>query len=136
MRRVLALDPGTERIGVAITDPECIAAHPRPPLDARGGGVLDEIADMVSELDVGEIVVGLPVSLDGSEGPAAAAARAFAAEVGARTGVPTVLYDERFSTVIAERALLQTGARRSKRRRLRDGVAAALFLQDYLESRR
>jgi putative holliday junction resolvase len=136
MGRVLALDPGTDRIGVAVTDPECIAAHPRPALDARRAGLMDDIAVLVDELDVVEIVVGLPVSLDGSEGEAAAAARRFASAVEERTGIPTVLYDERFSTVIAERTLLETGTRRSERRRRRDGVAAALFLNDYLESRR
>jgi putative holliday junction resolvase len=136
MGRVLALDPGTERIGVAVTDPERIAAHPRPALDARSEHLLDDIAALVGDLDVDEIVVGLPVSLDGSEGPSARSARSLAAAVAERTGIATVMYDERFSSVIAERALLETGARRSERRRRRDGVAAALFLEDYLESRR
>lgn len=131
---MLALDPGTHRIGVAVTDPERIAAHPRPPIDATSTSHLDEIAAMVRDLDVDEIIVGLPVSLDGSEGPAAVAARAFAERVAGATGVETILYDERFSTVLAERALLETGARRSRRRRTRDGVAASLILQDYLES--
>jgi putative holliday junction resolvase len=136
MGRVLALDPGTDRIGVAVTDADRIAAHPRPALDARDERLFDDIEALVGDLDVDEIVVGLPVSLDGSEGPSAVAARSFAAAVAERTGIPTVLYDERFSSVIAERALLETGARRSERRRRRDGVAAALFLEDYLESRR
>jgi len=79
--------------------------------------------------------VGLPIGLDGAEGTAAAQARAFAAEVEAATGHRTVLYDERFSTVVAERAMIAGGARRERRRARRDGVAAAVFLQDYLNGR-
>lgn len=134
--RILALDPGSHRVGVAVTDEARIAAHPRPSLDATDDGLLDAIAALVAELDVDTIVVGLPVSLDGTEGAAARAARDFAARVERRTGVTVVLYDERFSTVMAERALLEGGARRAKRRRVRDGVAAALFLRDYLEAER
>lgn len=134
--RILALDPGSHRIGVAVTDADGIAAHPRPSLDATDPEVLDAIGNLVSELGVGQIVVGLPTSLAGTEGAAARAARDFAARVEAHIGVPTTLHDERYTSVIAERALLEGGLRRSKRRRLRDGVAAALLLNDYLETRR
>lgn len=136
MSRILALDYGTHRIGVAVTDEAQIAAHPRPSLKADDPALLDQIGNLVEELAVETIVVGLPVSLDGSEGPSAVAARALADKVAAHTGVPTELHDERFSSVMAERALLETGARRDKRRKQRDGVAASMFLTDYLESRR
>jgi putative holliday junction resolvase len=134
--RILALDPGSRRIGVAVTDAEGIAAHPRPSLDASDPGLFDAIGNLVRDLGVGLIVVGLPTSLSGSEGVAAERARAFAARVEAHVGVATTLHDERYTSVIAERALLEGGLRRSKRRRLRDGVAAALLLTDYLETRR
>jgi putative holliday junction resolvase len=134
--RILAFDHGTRRIGVAVTDPDGVIAHPRPALDAGAPDLLDEVRNLAATLGVAEIVVGLPVGLDGTEGPAAAAARQFAADVEEATGVHTVMYDERFSSVIAERSLLEMGERRKSRRHRRDGVAAMLFLQDYLESRR
>ena len=88
-----------------------------------------ELADHVDE-----IVVGLPVSLDGTEGPSAIAARAFAGEVGAATGHEVVLHDERFSTATAERILLEADVRRKKRKDVRDRLAAAVFLQSYLDA--
>lgn len=134
-RRILALDPGSHRIGVAVTDAEGIAAHPRASLDATDPDLLDAIGSLVHDLGVTLIVVGLPMSLSGPEGDAAGRARAFAASVEAHLGVPTTLHDERYTTVIAERSLLESGLRRAKRRRLRDGVAAAILLTDYLETR-
>lgn len=92
--------------------------------------------EMLAQWEVDVIVVGLPVGLDGTERSAAIAARAFAAEVSTATGLRTVLYDERFSTVVAERAMIEGGARRDRRRAKRDGVAAAVFLQDYLNGGR
>ena len=136
MARVLALDHGTRRIGVAVSDRLGLTAHPQPPLEVAGEDIMDRIRNLVAELNVDKIVVGLPVGLDGREGKAAASARTFAAEVERATGLPTELYDERFTTVVAERALIDAGQRRRRRRRLRDGVAAAVFLQDYLERRR
>ena len=132
MGRVLALDHGSVRIGVAVSDAAGIAAHPRGYIDADGRA-LERVGALVAELDVDRIVVGLPVSLDGSEGPSAIAARAFAAEVAESTGLPTELADERFTTAIAERALIETGTRRDRRRRVRDGAAAAVLLQGWLE---
>lgn len=136
MGRILALDPGSRRVGVAVTDAEGIAAHPRPALDARSTSLLDEVGNLVRELGVEEIVVGLPISLNGTEGAAAVAARSFAAAVKEHTGVPTVLVDERFSTVIAERALVESDMSRRRRREARDGAAAAVLLQGYLDGRR
>jgi len=131
MGRVLALDHGTVRIGVAVSDAAGIAAHPRGYL--AGSGALDGVRELIAEFDVERIVVGLPVNLDGSEGPSAAAARAFAGEVADATGLPVELVDERFTTAIAERALIAGGARRDRRREVRDGVAAAVLLQGFLE---
>lgn len=134
--RVVALDPGTVRIGVAVSDPLGIAAHPHSSLDAAADDVLDQIAALVAETGAARIIVGLPVSLDGGEGAAAARARAFAARVSGSVDVPVEMVDERFSSVMAERVMLEAGARRADRRRGRDRVAAAVFLQSYLDGSR
>jgi putative Holliday junction resolvase len=132
--RVLGLDYGTRRIGVALSDPLRLTAGPLTVLDAAGD-VASELRLLVAEHDVSLIVVGLPVGLDGTEGKAAAAARDFAGRVGATLGVPVELYDERFSSVTAERTLIEAGMRRERRKGTRDRVAAAVFLQAYLDGR-
>lgn len=136
MGRVMALDPGTVRIGVAVSDPVGITAQPHSSLDATSDELMAEIQRIVTELEVEHVVVGLPVSLDGSEGEAAASARAFAARVAEAVDVDVELHDERFSSVTAERAMLEGGASRATRRQKRDRVAAAVFLQSYLDGRR
>lgn len=129
---MLALDHGTVRIGVAVSDPLGITAQPHAVLDVAPG-LMDRIGNLADELDVEQIVIGLPTGLDGTEGEAAHRAREFADEVGRATGRPVELVDERFSTVIAERAMIDGGARRDRRRGTRDSVAAAVFLQSYLD---
>jgi putative Holliday junction resolvase len=136
MGRILALDPGSKRVGVAVSDPLRLTAQPHEVLDVTSPDFERLLREMVDELDVVRIIVGLPVGLNGNEGPAAAAARGFAARVAAATGLPVDLYDERFSTVTAERVLLEAGLRRSRRRAARDSVAAAVFLQAYLDGRK
>lgn len=135
MGRVLGLDPGTVRVGVALSDPLRITAQPHSSLDAGAPELVERIAALISEFDVDLVVIGLPVSLDGTEGPAAKAARGFADAVAAGVGVPVELHDERFSSVTAERAMLEMGARRAERKAARDRVAAAVFLQSYLDGR-
>ena len=132
--RVLALDHGTRRVGVAVSDSVRMTAQPHGTLDRDDPELLNRLREMVDDLDVDEIVVGLPVSLDGTEGPSAIAARAFAGEVGAATGHEVVLHDERFSTATAERILLEADVRRKKRKDVRDRLAAAVFLQSYLDA--
>ncbi|MFO7548322.1 MAG: Holliday junction resolvase RuvX [Acidimicrobiia bacterium] len=131
--RVLALDPGERRIGVAISDPLRITAQPLMVIDRNRQAPLDVIRQVVETRDVDEIVVGLPIRLRGGEGPAAEAARRFAEEVEAATGLPVTLVDERFSSHTAERAMLEGGARRKTRREARDKIAAAVILRTYLE---
>ena len=135
MGRMVALDHGSRRIGVAVSDPLGITAQPVGMIPA-GAAFLGQLETMLAQWEVDLIVVGLPVGLDGREGAAAVGARRFAAEVAAATGHQTVLYDERFSTVVAERAMIEGGARRDRRRLRRDGVAAAVFLQGYLDGGR
>ncbi|MDX1691999.1 MAG: Holliday junction resolvase RuvX [Acidimicrobiia bacterium] len=135
MGRVLALDHGTRRVGVAVSDPLGISAQPHTTLDRDDPELLNRLGRLTDDLDVDEVVVGLPVSLDGTEGPAADAARAFAAEVAETVAVPVVLHDERFSTATAERILLEGNVRRTKRKAVRDRMAAAVFLQSYLDAK-
>jgi putative Holliday junction resolvase len=132
--RVLALDHGTRRVGVAVSDALRMTAQPHGTFDRDDPELLNRLRGLAEDLDVEEIVVGLPVSLDGTEGPSAVAARAFAADVAEATGREVVMYDERFSTATAERILLEADVRRKKRKDVRDRLAAAVFLQSYLDS--
>lgn len=135
MPRVLALDPGTRRIGVARSDPGGVIAHPYGTLDATAADLDDRLRALARESGAERIVVGLPVGMNGSEGRAAEAARAFARRVEEATGLPVDLHDERLTTVSAERVLLEAGLRRERRRAVRDRVAAAVLLQSYLDGR-
>jgi putative Holliday junction resolvase len=136
---ILGLDPGERRIGVAMAVPGGSMALPLTVLDATGdwGAALAELA---AEHGVAAVVIGLPVSLSGSEGPAAARAREFAAAVRERLGLPVHLVDERLSTVAAGRALAEAGARAkrgartSRTRGAVDRSAAAVILQTWLDS--
>lgn len=136
MGRVLALDSGTVRIGVAVSDPLGITAQPHSSLDAASPDLMTDIAQLIESLDVDRVIVGLPLSLDGTEGTSARLARDFADRITEATGAEVSLIDERFSTVTAERVMIEAGARRSKRRAARDRVAAAVFLQAYLDGLR
>jgi len=134
--RVLALDPGERRVGVAVSDPLGITAQPHDVLNATDPGLLRRIERLAADLGVTRIVVGLPVGLSGVEGPAAVAARSFGAGVGEATGLPVEFYDERFTTVSAERVLVAAGLSGRRRRAVRDRVAAAVLLQAYLDGGR
>jgi putative Holliday junction resolvase len=134
--RVLAVDPGSRRVGLAVSDPLGLTGQPHSVLDAEAPGLIAEIGRVAAELGVERIVVGLPVSLNGSEGPAAAAARRFAAELAAATGLPVEMFDERFTTVSAERVLAAARLPGRRRRAVRDRVAAAVLLQAYLDGGR
>jgi putative Holliday junction resolvase len=131
--RILGLDPGERRIGVALSDPTGTIASPHSVIDRRAVDPAAAVRALCIENDVERIVVGLPTSLSGGEGPAAAAARAFATLVAEATGLPMEYQDERFTTVTAETALLEGGVSRAKRRDVRDKVAAAVILQTYLD---
>lgn len=136
--RVLALDVGARRVGVAVSDPTGTVASPlatieraTPDEDARA------LARLAREHGATTVVVGLPVGLAGREGPAAGAVRAYAEELRGRLpGLRFELADERLTTVIAERVLVEGGVRRRPRRGLVDQVAASLVLQSWLDARR
>ena len=134
--RVLGLDPGERRVGVALSDPLGIIAQPHSVIDRNAEDVTTKVRELVAEFDVAEVVVGLPVSLSGVEGPSAQRARALGEELAAALEVPVIFFDERFTSVQAEAALLESGMRRADRKGARDKVAAALILQGYMDGRR
>jgi len=136
----LALDIGDVRIGVASSDPHGILATPVETI-RRGTGDLDRIAALAAELEAVEIVVGLPRSLSGGEGPAAAKIRETAELVRRKvqegnSGTAVRLVDERFTTVTAERLLRERGKKGSKRRAVVDQAAAVVILQHALDVER
>jgi putative Holliday junction resolvase len=135
--RILGLDIGTKRIGVAVSDPLGITAQSVAVVECKGSEKdLERIASLVKEYKVTEIVVGVPYNMDGSEGPQAQQVRRFMAEITARVGLPVREWDERLSTVAAERVLLEADMSRAKRRKVIDKVAAVIILQGYLDKRR
>src|SRR5579864_2332992 len=136
MSRVLGLDLGTRRIGVALSDPTGTVAAPLQTIaHAALHKDLAEAAALARAYAVDRIVIGWPRNMDGSVGPAARRAEAFARALRRLVGVPVDLWDERLSTAAAERALIESNARRDHRRAVRDRVAAALIVQAYLEAR-
>jgi putative Holliday junction resolvase len=138
--RVLAIDYGERRLGLALSDEAGEFAFPAGSLARRGGERdLAALRELAAERGVARVVVGLPLHMDGRAGPEARAAEAFAAAVGRATGLPVELLDERWTTREAERALREqglVGRRGRKRRESVDSVAAALILRAYLERRR
>jgi len=134
--RTLGIDLGERRIGLALSDEDGVLASPLGTVQRTGDrAAVREIARIVREREVGDVVLGLPLRLDGTEGPAAAGARAFAERLGAEIERPIHLWDERMTTVQAERAMIEGGARRSERREKIDRVAAAILLQSFLDAR-
>ena len=135
MARVLAVDPGDKRVGLALSDPTGTIASPLRTLDANPRETLPaRLLAVADEMGADTLVVGLPLRLSGGEGPEAKAARALAAELRALTRKQVRLLDERLTSAAAERALLARGEKRAERRRLSDQVAAAILLQTYLET--
>jgi putative holliday junction resolvase len=133
--RVLALDVGARRLGIAVSDPTGTVASPLATLPRR---TPDEdasaLAALAAQHDAGTVVVGLPLTLDGREGPAAKSVRRYLAELATR--LPRLdfrLADERLSTVAAERTPVGGGVRRRARRAVVDQVAASVFLQTWLD---
>jgi putative Holliday junction resolvase len=136
---VLALDVGERRVGIAISDPTGSLARPLQTME-RGSREEDfaAIATLVTEYDAGLVVVGQPLSLDGTEGPQAQRVARYAAALENELSVQVVLWDERYTTVEAEEILRQTrgekGRRRARGKGDLDGVAAAIILQSYLNA--
>lgn len=135
--RILAIDPGEKRVGVAVSDPTGTIAQPLATVPAEPADSLAaRLAEIASEQEAAKLIVGLPRRLDGSYGPEAAAARALAAGLRKATRLPVELVDERFTSAVAERSMIAAGTRREKRRQVADRVAAAVMLQSHLDHRR
>ena len=125
------------RVGVAVSDETRTIAQPHSTLIRRGDrAIMEQILVLVADLQVSQIVVGLPLGLDGSEGHGVVEARGFGAAVARATGLPVAFADERFTTRQAERSLIGQGVSRRGRREVGDRVAAALLLQGVLAAGR
>jgi putative pre-16S rRNA nuclease len=132
----LAIDIGEVRVGIARSDPGGVLASPLTVLRS-GPGKMDELATLAASTDAIEVIVGLPTSLSGREGAAAAAARTFAADLAGRVApVPVRLVDERFTTTQAHDALRRGGKDSRARRQVVDAAAAAVLLQAALDTER
>ncbi len=133
MGRALGLDVGTKTIGVAMSDPGRLLASPVRTLARRSVAKdAEAIAELVAAQGVDDIVVGLPLELDGTEERSARLARQIGAALHERTGVPVHYVDERFTSVDAEHQLIEAGVSRDRRRRVIDQAAAVLILQSFL----
>ena len=134
--RVLGIDYGRKRIGVACTDPLGITVQPIAAFEGEPAAALEPIRKECIEREVDRVVVGLPLNMDGSEGPAAKRARTEAERLATVVGVPVEMHDERRTTVSADRSMLDAGLNAIERRQRVDKVAAAIMLQSWLDARR
>ncbi|GGG19804.1 Holliday junction resolvase RuvX [Paenibacillus abyssi] len=134
--RLMGLDYGDRRIGVAVSDALQWTAQGVGVVETRRDGrELDEIADLVRQHEVTEIVVGLPKNMNGTIGPRGEICIAFAQNLREKLNLPVHLWDERLTTVSAERTLLEADISRKKRKLVVDKMAAALILQNFLDSK-
>jgi putative Holliday junction resolvase len=135
--RTLAVDPGSKRVGLAVSDPSGTIASGLSTEPAEPAATLaSRLAEIAKEQGAGRIVVGLPLRLDGRHGPEAKAAQQLADRLRKASGLPVELVDERLTTAEAEKSLIAGGMRREKRRLSVDRVAATLLLQGHLDSKR
>ncbi|MDA8393793.1 MAG: Holliday junction resolvase RuvX [Candidatus Dormibacteraeota bacterium] len=133
----MALDPGTTRFGVALSDETRTIAQPHATVNRRTDqDLVRRLVDLARENQVGELVMGLPLRMDGSEGPEAAEARRLGALLADASQLPLRFADERLTSRQAEREMIRRGDSRQRRRQLGDRVAAALLLQGVLAGAR
>jgi putative holliday junction resolvase len=135
--RIMGLDIGDKRIGVALSDPEEILASPHTTITRESDETaIRSILDIAGKYNVQCIVVGVPYSLNGSIGKQAESIIAFIDMIKQNTEIPIAIQDERLSTVAAENLLKEAGRRREKLKERRDSAAAAFILQGYMDSRK
>lgn len=136
MKRIMGIDYGDARTGVAISDLLCSIVGSTCVVPSRNTDkAVADIVRLARENEVGEIVVGLPRNMDGSEGPRAELCRAFGARLGEETGLPITMWDERRTTVEAHNILSEHNYHGKKRKNTVDAVAASLILEGYLNFR-
>lgn len=135
---ILAIDYGDRRLGLALSDPSGIIATGLPTLERAGPSedVVEPLRRLCTEHGVEHIVVGLPINMDGSHGPRARLSLAFAQKLRDELDIAVDTWDERLTTVQAERAMLAADLSRKKRKQRRDRIAAQLLLQSYLDAAR
>ena len=134
MKRILALDVGDVRIGIAVSDIMGIIANPLETYNRKKTDVdFDYIVNLCKEREVGEIVVGLPLSMNAQENVQTEKTRLFVETLKTKTDIPIKYVDERLTSVAAERLLIDGGVRRENRKKVIDKVAATLILQSYLD---
>ena len=136
--RILGLDFGSKTVGVALSDPLLITAQSLETITRESANKLRRtyarIEEIAAEYGVEKIVVGLPKHMNDDEGERAILTREFADKLSRRTGLEVIMWDERLTTVMAERVLQESGVRRENRKSVIDSVAATFILQDYLDS--
>lgn len=132
---ILGVDPGLSRVGVALADEETGVAVPLDVIEARSVDPVARIVELARERGARVIVVGRPVGLSGREGPAVAAQGEFLAKLRTAVSVPVEEFDERLTTVIAEKSLRARGSSAGTRAKVRDAVAAQVMLQGYLDTK-
>jgi len=134
--KIMGLDYGDRRIGVAVSDSLGWTAHGLETIGRRKeGSEFERIAELVKQHEVEEIVVGLPKNMNGTIGPRGEICMAFAEDLRAKLNLPVHLWDERLTTVSAQRTLLDADVSRKKRKGVVDKMAASLILQNYLDSK-
>lgn len=134
--RILGIDYGRRRIGLAVSDEAGFLARPLDP-HLRTHSLrkdLEHLSRLAQELEVGTIVVGLPLNMDGSKGEMALEVEDFVSQLQQLSKIAIIVSDERLTSVEAERVLLEGNVKRNDRKQLRDGLAATLILQGYLDS--
>jgi len=135
--RVLGVDLGSVRIGIALSDAGGLLASPHSVIGSVGKQRdMERIAETVASTGAELVVVGMPTTLRGEQGIAAQKVEAFVRSLADHLDVPVATWDERMTTAVAERALLEAGTKREARRQVRDKVAAAVMLQSYLDARK
>ena len=134
--RVIGIDLGSKRIGIALSDSDLTVATPLDVIERSGNVKNDHIAilKITDEWEVKRIIVGLPISLDGTLGASAQSVIDEISRLGTLTDIPIETHDERFTTVTAEQILLQQNVKRDKKKRVIDKVAAAIILQGWIDS--
>ncbi|MCH5257233.1 MAG: Holliday junction resolvase RuvX [Lachnospiraceae bacterium] len=137
--RIMGLDFGSKTVGVAISDPLLITAQGieiiRRQDENKLRRTLARIEELITEYEVGEIVLGLPKNMNDTIGERAQLSLEFQEKLERRTGLPVVMWDERLTTVAADKTMMETGIRREKRKEYVDKIAAVLILQGYLDYR-
>ena len=137
--RIVALDYGRRRIGVAVSDPGRVLASPHSTIEhwSAAGEPPAALLELLKQLDPTEVLIGIPLNMDGSEGAMVAEARRFGSRIGELLELPITERDERLSSVEADRRIRESGLSRGKRREKgrRDMVAAAVLLEDFLAER-